>query len=153
MLKIIVAHDKNQLIGNGSQIPWHISEDFKHFKQTTMNHKMIMGSVTFESIGKPLPGRETIVLNFDKNYNALGCKVVDNYMELVNLYKDSDEIVYVVGGASIYRLFLPFCEELIISEVKGEYVGNIYFPEYKHLFTQYKEDERKEFTIKYYKRK
>ena len=59
MLKIIVAHDKNRLIGNGSLIPWHISEDFKHYKETTMGHKMIMGSVTFESIGKPLPGSHT----------------------------------------------------------------------------------------------
>ena len=153
MLKIIVAHDKNRLIGNGSLIPWHISEDFKHYKETTMGHKMIMGSVTFESIGKPLPGRTTIVLNYDKNYDAQGCEVVTDYMELVNRYKDSEEVVYICGGASIYKLFLPYCEELIISEIKGDYSGNVYFPEYKDIFAPYKVDERKEFTIIYYKKK
>ena len=153
MLKIIVAHDKNQLIGNGTQIPWHISEDFKHFKETTLNHKIIMGSTTFESIGKPLPNRTTLVLNFTKDYDAKGCEVFTDYMELVNKYKDSEEVVYVCGGASIYRLFLPYCDELIISEVKKEYVGNIYFPPYKDDFIPYKKDEREEFTIIYYKKK
>lgn len=152
MLKIIVAHDKNRLIGNNSLIPWHISEDFKHYKETTIGHVNIMGKTTFESIGKPLPGRTTIVLDFDKNYDAQGCEVVTNYMELVNRYQFSEEIVYVCGGASIYKLFLPYCDELIVSEVKGDYIGNVYFPEYKHLFTPYKFDERKEFTIIYYKK-
>lgn len=152
MLKAIVAHDKNQLIGNGSQIPWHVSEDFKHYKQTTMGHKMIMGTVTFESIGKPLPGRTTIVLNFDKNYDAQGCEVCTDFMELVDRYQHSEEVVYVCGGASIYKLFLPYIDELIVSEIKGDYQGNVYFPDYKDQFTPYKKDEREEFTIIYYKR-
>ena len=152
MFVAIVAHDKNQVIGNGTQIPWHIKEDFKHYKETTTDHICIMGRVTFESIGKPLPNRTTIVLNYDKNYDAQGCEVVTDYMELVNRYKDSNEVVYICGGATVYKLFLPYCEELIISEVKGDYEGNVFFPEYKHLFSPDKKDEREQFTIIYYNR-
>ncbi len=153
MLKIIVAHDKNRLIGNGSQIPWHVKEDFKHYKETTMGHTLIMGTTTFESIGKPLPGRRTIVLNFDKNYDAQGCEVCDNYLELVERYQNSPEVVFVCGGASIYKLFLPYSEELIISEIKGDYSGDVYFPEYQNLFIPYKKVENEKFDIVYYHKK
>ena len=153
MLKAIVAHDPNRVIGNNLDIPWHIREDFLHFKETTTNHIVVYGSKTFESMGKPLPNRVNIILNFDKNFDAMGCEVVTSIDEIVRRYKDSEETVFICGGASIYRQFLPYCEELIISEVKKEYEGNIYFPEYKDDFTCYKEDEREEFIIKYYKKK
>lgn len=153
MFKAIVAHDPNRVIGNNLDIPWHIKEDFKHFKETTTNHIVVYGSKTFESMGKALPNRVNIVLNFDKNFNAPGCEVVTSIDEIVNKYKDSEEVVFICGGASIYRQFLPYCEELIISEVKKEYEGNVYFPEYKEDFSLYKEDEREEFVIKYYKKK
>ena len=152
MFKAIVAHDKNRLIGNGREIPWHVKEDFMHYKNTTTNHICIMGSTTFESIGKPLPNRTTIVLNYDKNYDAQGCEVVTNYLDLVNRYLDSEEEVYICGGASVYKLFLPYCDELIISLIKGDYQGNVYFPEYEHMFQVYKKEERDQFDIIYYKK-
>ena len=153
MLKIIVAHDPNRVIGNGIHIPWHISEDFKHFKQTTTGHTIIYGSTTFTSIGHALPNRHNIVLNFTKDFNAPGCEVMTSIDEIVARYKDSEEVAYVCGGASIYRQFIDHVQELVISEVKKEYVGDIIFPEYKDKFVCYKEDDREEFTIKYYKRK
>lgn len=153
MLKIIVAHDPNRIIGNGPKIPWYISEDFKHFKKMTLNHTLIMGSTTFTSIGKPLPGRKTIVLNFDNNFDAMGGEVITDYMELVNRYKNSEEVVYICGGASIYRLFLPYCDELIVSKVKNVYEGNIYFPPYEEEFTLKSVDPREEFDICIYRRK
>lgn len=153
MFKAIVAHDPNRVIGNNLDIPWHIKEDFKHFKETTTGHVVVYGSKTFESMGKALPNRENIVLHFNKDFNAPGCEVVTSIEEIVKRYKDNDEVVYICGGASIYKQFLPYCEELIISEVKKEYVGNVYFPEYKNDFVCYKEDEREEFIIKYYKRR
>lgn len=153
MFKIIVAHDPNRVIGNGPDIPWHISEDFKHFKATTLNHTIVYGSTTFKSIGHALPNRKNIVLNFDMNFDAPGCEIVTSIDEIVKRYKDSDEEVFICGGASIYRQFLPYVEELVISEVKKEYVGNIIFPEYKDQFELVKEDPREEFIIKYYKRK
>ncbi len=152
MFKIIVAHDPNRVIGNNLDIPWHIKEDFKHFKNTTLNHTIVYGSKTFESIGHALPNRHNIVLNFDKNYNAPGCEVVTSIQELLDRYLKSDEVVFICGGASIYNQFLNYCDELIISEVKKEYEGNIYFPEYKEQFRLYKEIEKEEFTIKYYKK-
>ena len=153
MFKIIVAHDPNRVIGNGPEIPWHISEDFKHFKMTTLNHTIVYGSTTFKSIGHALPNRKNIVLNFDLNIDAPGCEVVTSIDEIIARYKDSDEVVFICGGASIYKQFLPYTQELIISEVKKEYVGNVLFPEYKDDFICYKEDPRDEFVIKYYKHK
>lgn len=153
MFKIIVAHDPNRVIGNGPNIPWHISEDFKHFKTTTSGHTIVYGSTTFISIGHALPNRKNIVLNFTKDFDAPGCEVVTSIDEIIKRYKDSDEVVFICGGASIYRQFLPYVSELIISEVKKEYEGNVFFPEYLDEFEVYKEDPREEFVIKYYKHK
>ena len=153
MFKIIVAHDPNRIIGNGLEIPWHIKEDFLHFKKTTLGHTIVYGSKTFESIGHALKGRKNIVLNYDSNYNAPGCEVVTSIEEIIKRYKKSDELVFICGGASVYEQFLPHCEELIISEVKKEYEGDIFFPFYLDKFELYKEEDKEEFTIRYYKKK
>jgi len=153
MFKIIVAHDPNRLIGNGIEIPWHIREDFLHFKRTTLNHTLIMGSTTFLSIGKPLPNRHTIVINTSKDFDTMGQELCTDLNEVINKYKDSEEVVFVVGGASIYRQMLPYVNEMVISVVKKEYVGNIYFPEYEDEFYTYDEVEYDEFTVKYMRRK
>lgn len=153
MFKIIVAHDPNRLIGDGPNIPWHIKEDFLHFKRTTLNHTLIMGSTTFKSIGKPLPNRHTIVINNSKDFDAMGEEVCTNLNEIINKYKDSEEVVFVVGGASIYRQLIDYVDEMIISVVKKEYKGDIYFPEYENDFETYEEVEYDEFVIKYMRRK
>lgn len=153
MFKAIVACDPNRVIGNDLNIPWHIREDFIHFKETTTNHVVVYGSNTYKSMGKALPNRHNIVLTKNVDFQASGCEVVHSIEEILNRYKDTEEVVFICGGASIYKQFLPYCEELIISEVKKEYEGNIYFPEYKEDFVCYKSDEREEFVIKYYKKK
>lgn len=153
MFKIIVAHDPNHVIGNGPDIPWHIKEDFLHFKRTTLGHTLIMGSTTFKSIGKPLPNRKTIVINQDRNFDAMGQEVCTDLNEIINKYKDSEEVVFVVGGASIYRQLIPYVNEMIISVVKKEYEGNIFFPEYESEFETYEEVEYDKFTVKYMRRK
>ena len=153
MFKIIVAHDPNYVIGNGPDIPWHIKEDFLHFKRTTLGHTLIMGSTTFKSIGKPLPNRKTIVINQDRNFDAMGQEICTDLNEIINKYKDSEEVVFVVGGASIYRQLIPYVNEMIISVVKKEYEGNIFFPEYESEFETYEEVEYDEFTVKYMRRK
>ena len=153
MFKIIVAHDPNRVIGNGPNIPWHIKEDFLHFKRTTLGHTLIMGSTTFKSIGKPLPNRKTIVINQDRNFDAMGQEVCTDLNEIINKYKDSEEVVFVVGGASIYRQLISYVNEMIISVVKKEYEGNIFFPEYESEFETYEEVEYDEFTVKYMRRK
>ena len=153
MFKIIVAHDPSRVIGNGPNIPWHIKEDFLHFKRTTLNHTLIMGSTTFNSIGKPLPNRKTIVINNSNDFDAMGEEVCTDLNSIIEKYKDSEEVVFVVGGASIYRQMIEYVDEMIISLVKKEYEGNIYFPEYENDFITYKEEEYDEFTVKYMRRR
>ena len=153
MFKIIVAHAPNRIIGNGIQIPWHIKEEFQHFKRTTLGHTIIMGSTTFMSIGKPLPNRKTIVINQDPNFDTMGQELCTDLNEVINKYKDSEEVVFICGGASIYRQMLPHVNEMIISVVKKEVEGNIYFPEYENDFEVYEEVEHDEFIVKYMRRK
>lgn len=153
MFKIIVAHAPNRIIGNGIQIPWHIKEEFQHFKRTTLGHTIIMGSTTFMSIGKPLPNRKTIVINQDPNFDTMGQELCTDLNEVINKYKDSEEVVFICGGASIYRQMLPYVNEMIISVVKKEVEGNIYFPEYENDFEVYEEVEHDEFIVKYMRRK
>lgn len=153
MFKIIVAHAPNRVIGNGIHIPWHIKEEFQHFKRTTLGHTIIMGSTTFMSIGKPLPNRKTIVINQDPNFDTMGQELCTDLNEVINKYKDSEEVVFICGGASIYRQMLPHVNEMIISVVKKEVEGNIYFPEYENDFEVYEEVEHDEFIVKYMRRK
>ena len=153
MFKIVVAHDPNRLIGNGPNIPWYIKEDFQHFKRTTLNHTLIMGSTTFMSIGKPLPNRHTIVINSDENFDTMGQELCTNLNDVIEKYKDSEDVVFVVGGASIYKQLIPYVNEMIISVVKKEYEGNIYFPEYENDFETFEEVEYNEFVVKYMRRK
>ena len=153
MFKIIVAHAPNRIIGNGIHIPWHIKEEFQHFKRTTLGHTIIMGSTTFMSIGKPLPNRKTIVINQDPNFDTMGQELCTDLNEVINKYKDSEEVVFICGGASIYRQMLPYVNEMIISVVKKEVEGNIYFPEYENDFEVYEEVEYDEFIVKYMRRK
>lgn len=153
MFTAIVAHDKNLLIGNGLLIPWHIKEDFQHFKRTTLNHTIIMGVNTYKSIGKALPDRKTIVVNFNDVPEIKDAEVCTSLNDLIEKYKDSDEEVFVCGGASIYRQLLPYCSKLIVSVVKGDYEGNIYFPEYRNEFVLDNSLEQEKFTINYYIKK
>ena len=152
MFKIIVAHAPNRVIGNGAQIPWHIKEEFQHFKRTTLNHTIIMGSTTFLSIGKPLPNRHTIVINNNQNFDTMGEELCTDLNEVINKYKDSEEVVFVCGGASIYRQMIPYVNEMIISIVKKDVVGDVYFPEYENDFEVYDVVEHEEFTVKYMRR-
>lgn len=153
MFKIIVAHDPNRVIGNGIEIPWHIREDFLHFKRTTLNHTIIMGSTTFKSIGKPLPNRHTIIINNDLNFDAMGQEICVDLNSLIEKYKNSEEVVFICGGASIYRQMIKYVDEMIISQVKKTYEGNMFFPEYENDFETYEEIEYDEFIVKYMRRK
>ncbi len=127
MLEIVVGFDENRLIGNGSDLPWHISEDLKHFKRLTSGHRVIMGRVTYESIGKLLPNRENIILSRNKGFEVEGAKVFEGTKELLeNL--DDNKRNFVIGGNKIYNELLPHVQMLHISHIKGKYEGDVYFP-------------------------
>ena len=128
-LSIIVAMSKNQVIGMDGILPWHISSDLKNFKKLTMGKPILMGRKTHESIGRPLPGRENIILTQNKNYFSEGC-VVKNTLDEALLYCEKAPEVMVMGGATLYEQTLNIAKKLYITEVIASVSGDIFFPEY-----------------------
>lgn len=127
MLSLIVAMDKNRLIGNGKEIPWHLPADFEYFKMTTTGHPIIMGRATFDSIGRPLPNRQNIVLTRGE-FSREGVDVAHSIQEAIEMAKEADE-VFVIGGAQVYKQALPDADRLYVTFVDGEFTGNTFFPE------------------------
>lgn len=153
MLEIVVGFDENRLIGDGINLPWHISEDLKHFKKLTSNHRVIMGRVTYESIGRLLPNRENIILSKNKEYNIEGARRFTSVKELLeNL--DDQKRNFVIGGSRIYKELLPYVNILHISHIKGSYKGDTYFP---HIdlgeYEKVEEIEYSEFVYCVYKKR
>jgi dihydrofolate reductase len=128
-IAIIVAMAKNRTIGVNNTLPWRIPEDLKHFKALTMGHHMIMGRKTFESIGKPLPGRITVVVSRDRNLKIDGCIVAHSLAEALAACA-SDPEVFVVGGADIYAQALGLTDTLYITEIRQDVAGDAWFPEF-----------------------
>lgn len=127
-LSMIWAMGKNRELGNGIKLPWHIPEDFRYFKDTTFGKPVIMGLTTFRSLGKPLPDRRNIVLNFDM-IEIPGCEVVTSIKDSINLVKDEKES-FIIGGASIYKQFLPLVDKLYMTYIDHEFDADIFFPEF-----------------------
>ncbi len=126
---VIAAVAKNNVIGNGLKIPWHIKDDFLHFKKLTLNHPVIMGDMTYESLpNKPLPERENIVLTFDKTYNPSGVVIKYSFEEALEYCKDNEK-VFIIGGASVYALGLKAADTLELTRIHKDFDGDIYFPE------------------------
>jgi dihydrofolate reductase len=128
-LSIIVAMDRNRVIGRGDTLPWHISSDLKNFKKITMGNPIIMGRKTHESIGRPLPGRKNIILTRDKNYSSEGCTVLHSMDEIFEHCKEVDEVM-ITGGSEIYKLSLEQATRLYLTEVHTEIEGDTFFPEF-----------------------
>jgi dihydrofolate reductase len=129
--KAIAAMSLNRVIGNGNQIPWHLPEDFKWFKATTTGHVIVMGRKTFESIGKPLPGRETIVLSRSA-FSQPGVKTISSLRELPAA--PAGKTIFICGGAQIYEQALPLCSEVFLTLVKREVAGDAFFPKFEDQF-------------------
>lgn len=127
-LSIIVAFDINRLIGKNNQLPWHLPADLKHFKSITMGGHMIMGRKTFDSIGKPLPGRTSIIITRQKNYTQPGCLVVHSLDEALEICKNQEE-VFIIGGAQIFECTMPIADRLYITQIQNKFEGDTYFPE------------------------
>ena len=131
MIKAIVAMAENRVIGNAGTIPWHLPEDFKFFKATTMGHAILMGRKTYESIGKPLPGRENIVLSRTMSETP-GVTVIQSIDDLKEPTDRRD--LFVIGGEEIYRLLLPRVEELYVTKVPRQIEGDTHFPDFESQF-------------------
>ena len=131
----VVAMAADRAIGLDNTMPWRLSEDLKLFKRLTMGHPILMGRKTWQSLGRPLPGRQNIVLTRDTAFTAEGATVIRDIAELEQLELMDSEVM-VIGGAQIYALMLPHMRGIYVSEVHGEWPADTYFPPYKELFTQ-----------------
>ena len=127
IISIIAGMDKNRLIGQGNRLPWRLPADMKHFRRHTLGKPVLMGRKTFESIGKPLPKRRNIILTRDLDYQAEGCVVTYSVEEALDTAAGCEEIM-VIGGASIYELFLPQADRLYLTYIHGCFEGDVYFP-------------------------
>lgn len=159
-LTIIVAFAEDQVIGKDNQLIWHLPNDLKRFKSLTTGKPIIMGRKTFESIGKPLPNRENIVLTRDKSWEHDGVKVFHSKEAILN-YLENEAHVYVIGGAEIYKLFLDNADFLEITYVEAKIDGDAFFPlinyEKWNLINElsHEKDEKHAFSYKFvtYRRK
>ena len=130
MISLIVAHDKNRVIGYESKMPWHLPGDLQYFKEMTMGKPIIMGRKTFESIGRPLPGRRNIVITRNKQYKSDGIETVSSLEEALMLTKNDEEVM-IIGGEQIFRLALPLANRLYITHINAELNGDTFFPSYE----------------------
>jgi dihydrofolate reductase len=147
--KAIAAVAENRVIGHGNRIPWHLPEDFRWFKRTTMGHVLVMGRKTFESIGRPLPGRKTIVLSRSA-WRHPAVRVVASLAE-IDVASEVCE-VFICGGAEVYRQALPFCSDLFLTRVKRVVEGDVFFPDFEDRFERVADlAENDEFTIVHYR--
>lgn len=129
-LSLIAAMSENRVIARGREIPWRIPADMKYFKATTMGKPVIMGRKTFESLGKPLPGRPNIVMTKDKKFEIAGAEVVLDFRAALERARrfETDEIM-VIGGGEIYELALPYADRIYLTEVHAKVDGDIFFPD------------------------
>ena len=136
MLSIIAAMDRNHLIGNKNQLPWHLPADFAHFKSVTMGKPIVMGRKTFESIGRPLPGRTNIVLTRNHSVRYEGTICVSSIEEAIAEVADADELM-IIGGSTLYEMLLPEVDRLYITFVDAEFEGDAWFPKIdKNVWTE-----------------
>jgi dihydrofolate reductase len=124
---LIAAVARNGVIGNGPDIPWHLPEDFAFFKRTTMGHVLVMGRQTFDSIGRALPGRRTIVVTRNRFWRHPDVEVAHSFEEALALAGPADE-VFVCGGGQIYAEAMPWAHRLLLTEVFQEPDGDTFFP-------------------------
>lgn len=129
MLSIIVAKAKNNMIGKDNKLLWNISDDLKRFKELTTNHTIIMGRKTFESLGRVLPNRKHIVFtqNMDYKINDENVKIVHSMFEIQE-YIESKEECFVIGGAMIYNLLMPYTSKMYVTQIEKDFEGDTVFP-------------------------
>ncbi len=149
MISIIAAIGKNNELGKDNNLIWHIKGDLKHFKELTMHKKIVMGAATYKSLPKKLEGREYIILSKSLK-NIDDGQIYSDFDELIKYLNTLDEEIMIIGGASIYELFLPYADVLYLTEIDREEEADVYFPEFdKTNYTKTLSEENIENNIKY----
>ncbi|RLA05102.1 MAG: type 3 dihydrofolate reductase [Gammaproteobacteria bacterium] len=131
-INLIAAMAKNRTIGLDNTMPWHLPADLKHFKAITMKHPIIMGRKTYQSIGRPLPGRQNIVVTRNQDFQLDGADVVNSLDQALGLCQGASEIM-VIGGANIYQQMLPKAKRLYLTFIDLDVAGDSYFPDWHGL--------------------
>lgn len=126
MISIVVAADINNVIGNENKLIWHLPADLAYFKKVTMGKTIVMGRKTFESIGRPLPGRKNVIITRNQSYSPEGVFVYHNSDEVIAEF--SNQELMIIGGAEIYNLFLPITEKIYLTRVHHSFEGDTIFP-------------------------
>jgi len=129
-VSLIVAMDRNGVIGAGGRLPWRLPADLKRFKAITMGKPIVMGRKTHESIGRPLPGRENIVVTRDPDFRAPGCTVVHSVEAALDHCRGAEEVM-IMGGAELYRQLLPRADRIYLTHVQAEVPGDTRFPDWQ----------------------
>ena len=124
---LIVAWARNRVIGRDGGLPWHLPEDLRRFKQTTWGHPIVMGRRTWESLGRPLPGRRNIVVTRDPGWSAAGCERASGLAQALAMCEGAAE-VFVIGGARLFAEALPLAQRLILTEIDADFEGDTFFP-------------------------
>ena len=140
-ITLVAAIASNNVIGKENSLPWNIPEDLKRFKQMTSGHTILMGRKTFDSIGRPLPNRQNIVMTKDENFEREGIKVINDFDEALELIKKSNEDVFVIGGSKIYELFEPVANSLAITRILKDFEGDAFFPDINWDLWQIEKEE------------
>ena len=149
MISIIAAIGKNNELGKDNNLIWHIKEDLANFKKLTMGKKIVMGANTYHSLPKKLEGRTYIILSKSLT-NIKGATIFSDFNELLDYLKSLDEEIMVIGGASIYKLFLPYADKLYLTEIDAVATADVYFPIFnKNDFNIVKIENRTDDNLKY----
>ena len=159
----IWAQDQEGVIGKENRLPWHLPAELKHFKETTLNHAILMGRVTFDGMGRRLlPKRQTLILTRNPEEYIEGAMVFQNVETVLDWYQNQDKNLYIIGGKQIFQLFEPYLDELIVTQIHAKVDGDTHFPEEFDLTAfetvasnSFTKDEKNayDFTIEYRKRK
>ena len=149
-LSLIVAIGKNRELGKDNDLIWHFKDDMKFFRKTTNNKTIIMGRKCFLSLPGLLPNRKHIILSTNKEYHVDGAIVMNDMYEVLDYVKNTDDECFVIGGAQIYEMFLPYCNNLYITEIDDAKDADVYFPEIDYeLYNRNVIEEKEENNIKY----
>ena len=158
MITLIAAIGDNNELGKNNDLIWHLPADLKRFKQVTTGHHIIMGRKTYESIGKPLPNRTTIIITRNKDYKVEGCIITDSLEHAIEIAKNDDN-AFVIGGAKIYNKAINLVDELDICEVHRSFDADVFFPKIdKNIWEEikreaYKSDEKNIYDYSFVKYK
>ena len=159
----IWAQDEEGIIGKDNRLPWYLPAELQHFKETTLNHAILMGRVTFDGMGRRiLPQRETLILTRNADKNMDGVNIFNNIESVLDWYQSQDKNLYVIGGKQIFQAFEHYLDEVIVTQIHARVEGDTYFPEdfdlslFETVSSKfYAKDEKNpyDFTIQYRKRK